>query len=112
MPGAPQGAVGDRLRPGRRARPRLRPGLLRPCCDAVHSVYDPGGRQVRAAAARHGLRIPDDLLLVCAGEDPAYADTGPSVTMVTLRPETIAETAIATLVARLDPRCPVPRRVA
>ncbi|MEU6313063.1 LacI family DNA-binding transcriptional regulator [Streptomyces sp. NPDC047014] len=26
--------------------------------DAVYCVYDPGGRQVLAAAARHGLRIP------------------------------------------------------
>ncbi|WP_328942051.1 LacI family transcriptional regulator [Streptomyces sp. NBC_00250] len=77
-------------------------------CDAVHSVYDPGGRQVRAAAARHGLRIPDDLLLVCTSEDPAYADTDPSVTTVTLRPETIAETAVTTLVARLDPALPSP----
>ncbi len=77
-------------------------------CDAVHSLYDPGGRQVLAAAARHGLRIPDDLLLVCASEDPAYAETDPPVTTVTLRPETIAETAITTLVARLDPALPAP----
>lgn len=77
-------------------------------CDAVHSVYDPGGRQVGAAAARHGLRIPEDLLVVCASEDPAYAQTDPPVTTVTLRPETIAETAVTTLVARLDPARPGP----
>lgn len=77
-------------------------------CDAVHSLYDPGGRQVLAAAARHGLRIPDDLLVACASEDPAYAETDPPVTTVTLRPEDIAETAVTTLVARLDPALPAP----
>lgn len=77
-------------------------------CDAVHAVYDPGGRQAHAAAARHGLRIPDDLLLVCASEDPAYAETDPPVTTVTLRPEAIAEAAVTTLVARLDPALPDP----
>lgn len=64
--------------------------------------------EVGAAAARHGLRIPEDLLVVCASEDPAYAQTDPPVTTVTLRPETIAETAVTTLVARLDPARPGP----
>ncbi|MEU5956233.1 LacI family DNA-binding transcriptional regulator [Streptomyces sp. NPDC047525] len=70
--------------------------------DAVHAVYDPGGRQLLAAAARHGLRVPDDLLLVCASEDPGYAETEPPVTTVTLDPERTARTAVALLVDLIE----------
>ncbi|WP_328968064.1 LacI family DNA-binding transcriptional regulator [Streptomyces sp. NBC_00239] len=75
--------------------------------DAVHCVFDPGGRQVLSAARRHGLRVPGDLLLVCASEDPAYAEGDPAagavpVSTVTLRPEVIGETAVAALVALIE----------
>ncbi|PWK75008.1 DNA-binding LacI/PurR family transcriptional regulator [Streptomyces sp. CG 926] len=95
--------------------------------DAVYCVYDPGGRQVLAAAARHGLRIPGSapgvpgvpgvpgtpgtpggsgrdggLLLVCASEDPAYAETEPAVTTVTLDPERIAASAVSVLVNLIE----------
>ncbi|MFF4387682.1 LacI family DNA-binding transcriptional regulator [Streptomyces sp. NPDC001552] len=87
--------------------------------DAVYCVYDPGGRQVLAAAARHGLRTPgtpgapgiagapgnpghDGLLLVCASEDPAYAETEPAVTTVTLNPERIAASAVSVLVNLIE----------
>ncbi|MFD9302330.1 LacI family DNA-binding transcriptional regulator [Streptomyces sp. NPDC060048] len=84
--------------------------------DAVYCVYDPGGRQVLAAAARHGIRIPgrvpggtsgarpgeDGLLLVCASEDPAYAENEPSVTTVTFNPERIAESAVSSLVKLIE----------
>ncbi|MFF8913421.1 LacI family DNA-binding transcriptional regulator [Streptomyces sp. NPDC015032] len=77
-------------------------------CDAVYTVYDSGGRQALAAAARHGLRVPDDLLLVCASEDQAYAETDPPVSTVTLHPATIAETAVTALVSSLTPGAPPP----
>ncbi|MGW5400481.1 LacI family DNA-binding transcriptional regulator [Streptomyces sp. NPDC003952] len=80
--------------------------------DAVYCVYDPGGRQVLAAAARHGIGIPGGatgtgpaaggLLLVCASEDPAYAENEPSVTTVTLDPERIAESAVSSLVKLIE----------
>ncbi|MFF3623825.1 hypothetical protein [Streptomyces sp. NPDC002467] len=44
---------------------------LRSLRDAVCAPCDPGGGQVRAAVARHGIRIPADLLPVRASEDPA-----------------------------------------
>ncbi|MGW5733851.1 MULTISPECIES: LacI family DNA-binding transcriptional regulator [Streptomyces] len=85
--------------------------------DAVHAVYDPGGRQLLAAAARHGLRVPEDLLLVCASEDPGYAETEPPVTTVTLDPERTARTAVSLLAdliegerpakGQADAACPV-----
>ncbi|MET9959220.1 LacI family DNA-binding transcriptional regulator [Streptomyces sp. NPDC006326] len=70
--------------------------------DAVYCVYDPGGRQVLAAAARHGIRTPADLLLVCASEDPAYAEHEPAVTTVTLNPERIAVSAVSALVMLIE----------
>ncbi|MCP3757366.1 LacI family DNA-binding transcriptional regulator [Streptomyces sp. TBY4] len=95
--------------------------------DAVYCVYDPGGRQVLAAAARHGIGIPgrgpgvpggpegpgepggsggpegsEGLLLVCASEDPAYAENEPSVTTVTFDPERIAESAVSSLVKLIE----------
>ncbi|MER5732368.1 LacI family DNA-binding transcriptional regulator [Streptomyces sp. NPDC002138] len=70
--------------------------------DAVHAVYDPGGRQVLAAAARHGLRIPDALLLVCASEDPDYGEGQPAVTTVTLNPGRSAESAVSALVTLVE----------
>ncbi|WP_327255620.1 LacI family DNA-binding transcriptional regulator [Streptomyces sp. NBC_01244] len=84
--------------------------------DAVYCVYDPGGRQVLAAAARHGIAIPGaapgagpaagpgekGLLLVCASEDPAYAENEPAVTTVTFDPERIAETAVSSLVKLIE----------
>ncbi|MEU7551538.1 substrate-binding domain-containing protein [Streptomyces sp. NPDC044571] len=83
--------------------------------DAVYCVYDPGGRQVPAAAARHGIRTPAELLLVCASEDPAYAEQEPAVTTVTLNPERIAVSAVSALVMLIESghaepagRCTVP----
>ncbi|MFJ5550133.1 LacI family DNA-binding transcriptional regulator [Streptomyces sp. NPDC093225] len=70
--------------------------------DAVYAVYDPGGRQVLAAARRHGLRVPQDLMLVCASEDPGYGAGDPAVSTVTFQPEVIAETAVAALVDLIE----------
>ncbi|MFB7463165.1 LacI family DNA-binding transcriptional regulator [Streptomyces sp. NPDC056224] len=70
--------------------------------DAVYSLYDPGGRQVLAAAARHGISTPGGLLLVCASEDPAYGALEPPVTTVTLNPERIAESAMSALVTLIE----------
>ncbi|MEU7580425.1 LacI family DNA-binding transcriptional regulator [Streptomyces sp. NPDC041068] len=70
--------------------------------DAVYAAYDPGGRQLLAAAARHGLRVPDDLRVVCASEDPGYAETTPPVTTVTLAPEHMAHAAVAVLVSLIE----------
>ncbi|WAL98454.1 LacI family DNA-binding transcriptional regulator [Streptomyces sp. Je 1-369] len=77
--------------------------------DAVYAAYDPGGRQLLAAAARHGLRVPDDLRVVCASEDPAYAETTPPVTTVTLAPDQMAHAAVAVLVALIEDDGTAPR---
>ncbi|WP_055699263.1 MULTISPECIES: LacI family DNA-binding transcriptional regulator [Streptomyces] len=66
--------------------------------DACYAAYDPGGRQLLSAAARHALRVPDDLRVICASEDPAYARTAPPLTTVTLDPERTARTAVTLLI--------------
>ncbi|MGW7081987.1 LacI family DNA-binding transcriptional regulator [Streptomyces sp. NPDC054871] len=72
--------------------------------DAVYAAYDPGGRQLLAAAARLGLRVPDELRVVCASEDPGYAVTRPPVTTVTLDPERTARAAVGLLVDLIEGR--------
>ncbi|MBW5421447.1 LacI family DNA-binding transcriptional regulator [Streptomyces sp. BG9H] len=76
--------------------------------DAVYAAYDPGGRQLLAAAARHGLRVPADLRVVCASEDPGYAVTVPPVTTVTLDPERTARAAVRLLVDQIEGTCRTP----
>lgn len=66
--------------------------------DAVHGIYDPCGRRVLASAARRGLRVPEDLLVVCASEDPAYETSAPPVSTVTLAPHRTARAAVDALV--------------
>ncbi|MET9882790.1 substrate-binding domain-containing protein [Streptomyces sp. NPDC006430] len=105
VPPLPAGPLPAGRRP-RHAFDRFSPGRT---VDAVYSLYDPGGRPVLAAAARHGLRVPDDLLLVCASEDPAYGRGDPPVSTVTLRPGVIGEAAVAALVGLLEfPQCALP----
>ncbi|MER6995900.1 LacI family DNA-binding transcriptional regulator [Streptomyces sp. NPDC000410] len=70
--------------------------------DAVHGLYDPCGHQLLAAAARLGLRVPDDLLLVCASEDPGYARTAPPVSTVSLVPELTTAAAVGKLVDLIE----------
>ncbi|MFG2501857.1 LacI family DNA-binding transcriptional regulator [Streptomyces sp. NPDC048441] len=70
--------------------------------DAVYAAYDPGGHQLLTAAARLGLRVPDELRVVCASEDPGYAATEPPVTTVTLDPERTARAAVGLLVGLVE----------
>ncbi|MFE2142155.1 substrate-binding domain-containing protein, partial [Streptomyces sp. NPDC059456] len=87
-----------RARPRPRGRPRPAP---RPRGGgAAPPPRAPGARP--PPPARHGLRIPGQLRLVCASEDPSYAAGDPAVSTVTLRPEVIGERAVDALVALLE----------
>lgn len=72
--------------------------------DAIYGIYDGVGRAALAAAARRGLRIPGDLLVVCASEDPAYATTDPPVSTVSLSPRATIERAVTALVDLVEHR--------
>ena len=54
--------------------------------DAVYGLFDPNGTDLLAAARRYGLRVPEDLLLVCCSESTVYATTEPPITTLSLKP--------------------------
>ncbi|MFJ8013200.1 substrate-binding domain-containing protein [Streptomyces sp. NPDC096339] len=81
---------------------RRRPGAPLPDDAWRDGDHAAGGRQVLAAAARHGIRIPADLLLVCASEDPVYAQSDPPVITVTPNPERTGAPAMSALVALVE----------
>ncbi len=70
--------------------------------DAVFGLYDPCGRQILAAAARCGLSVPEDLMVVCGSEDPAYGRTVPPVSTVSLAPEEAGTAAVDALVSLVE----------
>jgi DNA-binding LacI/PurR family transcriptional regulator len=80
--------------------------------DAVYAVSEPYATGALRAAREHGLRVPDDLLLV-AGVDSHEASTGdPPITALDLHPEEQANVAVELLVARVAGRdAEVPRTV-
>ncbi|MEV5879641.1 LacI family DNA-binding transcriptional regulator [Streptomyces sp. NPDC052101] len=86
--------------------------LLRhdPRPDAVIGVYSDSGHNILAAARRHGLRVPRDLLVACVSEDPDYASTAPPVTTVSLRPDRVGAEAVDLLIAVINARSGVDRR--
>jgi DNA-binding LacI/PurR family transcriptional regulator len=70
--------------------------------DAVYGLFDPNGTDLLAAARRYGLRVPDDLLLVCCSESAVYATTEPPVTTLSLKPGRIGNTVIQLLVDAIE----------
>ncbi|MGW2636855.1 LacI family DNA-binding transcriptional regulator [Streptomyces sp. NPDC001348] len=78
--------------------------------EAVVGVYSDSGHNILAAARRHGLRVPRDLLVGCVSEDPEYASTTPPVTTVSLRPDRVGDEAVDLLIAVINARSGVDRR--
>ncbi|HST82203.1 MAG TPA: LacI family DNA-binding transcriptional regulator [Kineosporiaceae bacterium] len=78
--------------------------------DAVIGVYSDSGYNILAAAQRHGLRVPQDLLVACISEDSDYATTNPPVTTLSLRPDQQSNEAVDLLIAVINARSGVERR--
>lgn len=70
--------------------------------DAVYGLFDPNGTDLLAAARRYGLRVPDDLLLVCCSESTVYASTEPPITTLSLKPGRIGTTVIHLLIDAIE----------
>jgi DNA-binding LacI/PurR family transcriptional regulator len=81
-----------------------------PAPDAVIGVYSDSGHNILAAARRHGLRVPRDLLVACVSEDPDYATTTPPVTTLSLRPDRVGAEAVDLLIAVINTCGGVDRR--
>ncbi|MEU3193815.1 LacI family DNA-binding transcriptional regulator [Streptomyces sp. NPDC006992] len=74
--------------------------------DAVYGLFDPNGTDLLAAARRYGLRVPEDLLLVCCSESPVYATTAPSVTTLSLKPRRMGNTVVQLLIDAIEGLAP------
>jgi DNA-binding LacI/PurR family transcriptional regulator len=74
--------------------------------DAVYGLFDPNGTDLLAAARRYGLRVPEDLLLVCCSESPAYATTAPPITTLSLKPGRIGNAVIQLLIDAIEGSAP------
>jgi DNA-binding LacI/PurR family transcriptional regulator len=74
--------------------------------DAVYGLFDPNGTDLLAAAHRYGLRVPEDLLLVCCSESAVYSATDPPVTTLSLRPDRIGTTVIQLLIDAIEGTAP------
>lgn len=70
--------------------------------DAVYGLFDPNGTDLLAAARRYGLRVPEDLLLVCCSESSVYAATEPPITTLSLKPGRIGNTVIQLLIDAIE----------
>lgn len=70
--------------------------------DAVYGLFDPNGTDLLAAARRYGLRVPEDLLLVCCSESSVYANTEPPITTLSLKPGRIGTTVIQLLIDAIE----------
>lgn len=70
--------------------------------DAVYGLFDPNGTDLLAAARRYGLRVPEDLLLVCCSESTVYASTEPPITTLSLKPGRIGTTVIQLLIDAIE----------
>lgn len=70
--------------------------------DAVYGLFDPNGTDLLAAARRYGLRVPDDLLLICCSESTVYATTEPPITTLSLKPGRIGTAVIQLLIDAIE----------
>ncbi|MBL3805629.1 MULTISPECIES: LacI family DNA-binding transcriptional regulator [Streptomyces] len=70
--------------------------------DAVYGLFDPNGTDLLAAARRYGLRVPEDLLLVCCSESTVYASTEPPVTTLSLKPRRIGTAVVQLLIDAIE----------
>ncbi|MDX3581025.1 LacI family transcriptional regulator [Streptomyces europaeiscabiei] len=70
--------------------------------DAVYGLFDPNGTDLLAAARRYGLRVPEDLLLVCCSESTVYATTEPPITTLSLKPRRIGTAVVQLLIDAIE----------
>jgi DNA-binding LacI/PurR family transcriptional regulator len=68
--------------------------------DAVYGLHEGCGAELLAAARARGLRVPDDLLVACCGEDAPHAD--PALTTLSLQPRIAGSSAVELLVGVIE----------
>ncbi|MFG1704199.1 LacI family DNA-binding transcriptional regulator [Nonomuraea sp. M3C6] len=78
----------------------------RPAPDAVFGPYDRCGHVLLSAARSMNLRVPEELLVVCASESSSYETTSPPVTTLSLDPLGITRLAMQLLIEIVEGRAP------
>lgn len=74
--------------------------------DAVYGLFDPNGTDLLAAARHYGLRVPDDLMIVCCSESSVYAATQPPVTTLSLKPGRTGTAVVQLLIDAIETGTP------
>ncbi len=77
--------------------------------DAVLCTYERLGYELLDAAHDRGIRVPDDLLIVAAGDEGRAAMTDPPLTTIDFDPAALGAAAASTLVELVDGREPAAR---
>lgn len=72
--------------------------------DAFYAPAEKYSSGIARACVERGLRIPDDILLVCGNDGREARESTPSVTAVDLRPADQISAAVDLLVARIEGR--------
>ncbi|HSA52174.1 MAG TPA: LacI family DNA-binding transcriptional regulator [Yinghuangia sp.] len=70
--------------------------------DAVYGLHEGCGPELLAAARTRGLRVPDDLLVACCGEDAPHASAEPPLTTLSLQPRITGTSAVELLVGVIE----------
>src|SRR5690606_34813949 len=73
-----------------------------PCAGAVAADRLLARPDRPAAARRYGLRVPEDLLLVCCSESTVYANTEPPITTLSLKPRRIGTAVVQLLIDAIE----------
>ncbi|MGC0422920.1 LacI family DNA-binding transcriptional regulator [Embleya sp. AB8] len=70
--------------------------------DALFVLTEASPPLILETVRSHGLRTPDDLLIVCVSDDPTAAQTDPPITTLSLRPTEIATVGVELLIKALE----------
>jgi DNA-binding LacI/PurR family transcriptional regulator len=85
--------------------------LIAAGCDAVYALDDDAGFVLLAAAEALGVAVPDDLLVACCADDPAYAVSDPPVTTLGVQPVEMGRRATELLIDLVEGRARRARHV-
>ncbi|MCF2527586.1 LacI family DNA-binding transcriptional regulator [Yinghuangia soli] len=77
--------------------------------DALFVLNEVSPTLILDCARRHGRRVPDDLLVVCATEDSTAEHTDPPVSALSMQPALVAVAGVELLVEVLDKGLAEPR---
>lgn len=69
--------------------------------DALYGIYENVGLAALAVARDRGIRVPDELMVACMGENPSYESNDPPITTMSLSPRHDMRLAVDASVALL-----------